>query len=171
MSGAKLPERWRRRQPLEARKLNQVVEAITRQEQGAPAIQQRVASEVTLPEIRQFKVTEVLQDYLVCLPWDGVAEGTALTYVAKPPTLRASVTARNGITYTGVSTNGQTRTATSGSDSETQVIIPTYLLGDVLYAVRNVKGGTGVTREAGGADVPVVWQDLNVDGRQWAEDE
>lgn len=165
--GTKLPERWRRRQALEARKLNQVVDAITRQEQGAPAIQQRIRSVASLPEIRQFKITEVFGDHLECVPWDGVAEGAAIAFVARPPTLRASAAGRGSITYTGVATDGQTRTASDGVDTETQIVIPSYLVGDVIYAVRNVVGGTGVTREAG---VAVGWLDLNVDGRQWAED-
>lgn len=166
-----LPRRWGKKEPLAARKLNEPVDAVRRLVTGVPPIQQRAAAAAaTVPEVRQFKIGEILPDYLVCLPWDGTTLGAAVTYVARPPTLRASATSRNGVTFSAVNDDGTQRTATAGADSETQVIIPSYLVGDVIYAVRNVRGGLGVSRSAGGEEKPVAWLDMNVDGRQWAKE-
>lgn len=166
-----LPRRWGKKEPLAARKLNEPVDAVRRLISGVPAVQQRAApAAATVPEVRQFKIGEILPDYLVCLPWDGTTLGAAVTYVARPPTLRASAASRNGVTFSAVNADGTQRSATDGVDTETQVIIPSYLVGDVIYAVRNVRGGLGVSRTAGDVAKPLTWLDMNVDGRQWAKD-
>jgi len=63
--------------------------------------------------------------------------------VAKPYKLRGDATSR---TVSG----------------EAQVIVPAYVVGDIIFAARNIAGGTGI--------FGVNLQDINADGRAWAED-
>jgi len=166
------PDRWRRgERSIPARKLNQPVEILRTWLGGVGAGRQINPSAVAVsPEIRQFKIRTIAVDYLECVPWDGVTEGENLTYIAKPPTLRGSVAARDGVTYSGVhAQNGLTRTATLGAATENQIVVPNYLVGDVVMGARNVKGGVGVSRTVAGKQVALLWVDLNVDGRQWAK--
>lgn len=67
--------------------------------------------------------------------------------VAKPPKIRGD-------------------TATRTVNSEAQIIIPAYTLGDLIFAEKGWDGGTGATDAAGN---PIEYQDTNPDGRYWAE--
>lgn len=66
-------------------------------------------------------------------------DGTATIAVAKPPTLRGNVATRTG-------------------NVEPQEIFPAYANGDTIWAVSTSTGVAGV-----------IYLDLNVDARQWAE--
>ena len=113
---------------------------------------------------RPFRVVSCDDEYLTCHVYDWTTEGATSIYVAKPPALRKSQyngITRNSITYTYVS--AQQRTASDGTNSQTEVIVPSYQDDDVIFAMR---ADTGVF-DSGGA--PVVWQDINDWGRAWAE--
>lgn len=124
---------------------------------------------------QQLAIAEVHGDYLVCYPWDGEsADVDQRINVAKPYKHRASLlteTLDDGtvLTYAYSSSAGTQRTATSTAGTETQVINPPYLLGDTIYAVKGVKGGTSVFYTINGKDIPVEWLLWNTDGRAWAK--
>lgn len=110
------------------------------------------------------KIKVIQGDYLECVRvWRGGTEGAETVYVARPRTLRQSVTLRDGVSY--VYADSQTRTASkSGEADETQRVTPSYLVDDIIEAVfaRSLTA------------VPLVDEqrralvDANVDGRAWA---
>ena len=120
------------------------------------------------PQIQQMKVVAEFNDHLTCHTWDGTSEGTDAIHVAKPPTLRLTPydgQTVNGITYNYTGYN--TRTAENeDEETEDQQITPDYAAGDVIFAVKNIAGGTGATDDE---YVDCEWLDLNVDGRAWAK--
>jgi hypothetical protein len=114
--------------------------------------------------MQQFKVHEIDGDYLICHTWDGTDEGAVDIKVARPYLLRRTPFdgyTRNSITYTYVSDVERTA-AKSGETDITELVTPSYQVGDVIYAIRDIRGGTAVE------DAPN-WLDCNVDGRAWAE--
>lgn len=116
-------------------------------------------------QVRRFQIVSVEGDYLTCYAYaeDGETLATEAVNVAKPPTLRNSVTARGAVTYTYTATDA--RTADDGSNTAEYVVAPSYSAGDDVYALGPVLGGSGVTN----SEISVIWLDQNVDGRQWAE--
>jgi hypothetical protein len=104
-------------------------------------------------------------DYLVCKEWDPVEEieGTDDIWIAKPPLLRRTPFdghTRGSISY--IYTNDFTRTASmSGETDSTELIVPYYLVDDIIVAVKK-EGETGV--------VDCDWEDNNDDGRCWCAD-
>lgn len=152
-------EKWRKGDALEADKLDQPRRYLAEQEAIANSgeqIRPLISDINALPLIIQrFVVSSVAGDYVVCTRDD--ASGTV--NVAKPYQLRNSITSRNGVTYTYTTT--QERDGTDGSNDETQVVTPSYVAGDVIFAVGPVVGGTSVTDA-------LKWVDMNVDGRAWA---
>ncbi len=110
---------------------------------------------------QRFVIKSITDDYLVCHTWDGTTEGTVDEYVAKPPELRHSRTAWNGIAFTAYSLSLQKCTATKSSVVETWYVTPIYVVGDELTADGGISGGTGVTAAP-------YWQDQNRAGRAWA---
>jgi len=120
--------------------------------------------------INMFKFVSDGGNYLLCHTWDGTTEGTTLVPVAKPYELRVSgSTAWTGgtirsVAYTVSYANSGsywTRTV-SGSDgtSTTEVVIPDYLSGFIIFAMQST---TGLTYN----NQPVTWQDINAGGRAW----
>ena len=112
----------------------------------------------------------VLGDYLLCETWNGTTGGGVTINIAKPPKLRHSVVteALAGTTwnYTYSSESGYNdgkRTASDGTNSEKQVVIPLFLIGDEIYATKPTRK-TGVTVSS----VELEYLDLNVDARAWA---
>jgi hypothetical protein len=157
-----LPVQFKSGQALSARSLNRLVSGIVR---ARPAILS--PQQIAVPQagaVLQVNVVEQGGDWLKVLTWNGADEGTDLIYVAKPYLLRRSRATWYGITYTY--TTDSERTATKGVDTETQVIVPAYVADDVLYIVRPY-GGTDTVDDD---DQPIVWLDLNVDGRAWAKE-
>lgn len=132
--------------------------------------------------VQQFMVKGQRGTYLKCVTWDGANMGIDFVYVALPPKLRSTINNAmiegNLITYTYP--NWPERVATITGVSETEVIVPRYLGDDIIYAVKPNGGTNGVMTAAPdpvdgivghptSPPVPVVWQDLNVDGRAWAK--
>jgi hypothetical protein len=110
----------------------------------------------------RMRVVSVHNNHLLCTRWIGTEWSTIQEKVAKPFLLRASITIRNGITY--AFTDPSTRTATQGSNTESQVIVPSYVANhDEIYAVSVPH--TGVTES--GRELTLM--DLNIDGRAWAK--
>jgi hypothetical protein len=117
----------------------------------------------------QMKIASVDGDYLVCHSWDGTSAGTADISVARPYLLRRTpfdgTAGRNSITY--AYTDDQTRTATKSGEADiTEVVTPSYVAGDIIYAAAGIRGGTDAEDDDAAA---LVWLDLNVDQRAWCE--
>jgi hypothetical protein len=160
--------RWSRGDPLKADRLNEMVEAVNHGRQVAPPPKQVIPAPTGRPQ--QFVITGVDGDYVTAHTLRDGHEGAQTIYIAKPYLLRRTPfdgLSRSGITYTYSS--HVTRQADDGSSTEDQVVVPGYVAGDVIYAVRPI-GGTGVTRPDGsGGTYDVTWLDLNCDGRAWAK--
>ena len=90
----------------------------------------------------------------------------ATTYIAKPYTHRPSVTVRGGHTY--AYTTDFERTDTLAGNAETQVLSLGYEAGDLIFAVR-LNRQNGLTYNPGTGVLNVMWQQINVDGRSWAQ--
>jgi hypothetical protein len=114
--------------------------------------------------VERFTLTGVAQEYISAT---RISDGAAVN-IAKPYKLRASNTSASieGVTVTYTSQGPQARKAQTLVDSEIQIIIPRYLGGDIIYAVK-VEGNSGVTAPGGAA---LEYIDLNVDGRAWARE-
>jgi hypothetical protein len=114
--------------------------------------------------VERFTLTGVAQEYISAT---RISDGAAVN-IAKPYKLRASNTSASieGVTVTYTSQGPQARKAQTLVDSEIQIIIPRYLGGDIIYAVK-VEGNSGVTVPGGAA---IEYIDLNVDGRAWARE-
>lgn len=169
------PERVVAGERLSARKFNLLVdEARKNRAGGAPGMTS--AFERSIVQVQQFVVYQIKKDFLHCHAYNGTDEDSAGVYVvAKPPQLRASLASHNSVAFTGYSANGQSRTA--GGD-ESQIIIPLYVAGDTIYAIRGITGGVKITVYAGenpgGVETKAgsffcEWLDLNVDARFWAK--
>lgn len=121
----------------------------------------------TSPQIRRFRVQSVHGDYIKCKGLTGAVLDAEMTDIAKNFLCRR--TPFDGQVRAGVSfsyTNDSRRTATQGAETETQVIVPSYVSGDEILAIGSVPGGTAVV--VGGTEL--LWIDLNLDGRAWAKE-
>lgn len=149
-----------------ASRLNELVDPLDRLGRS-PASGQTMQTPALYLQIFQLQINFILTDYLqgrTYVRYDDGSEtiGAADITVALPWLLRQ--TPFDGQTYNGVTytyTGIHVRTATAGTDSETQRITPDYVLGDIIYCARQVKGGSGVA-------LAMPQLDLNVDGRCWA---
>ncbi len=128
-----------------------------------------------IPVVRMFKLKgSTLEDwdYVHGNTWDGTTRGSDDIRILKPWFLRGTfwndrVSARVGIRYEQF--DDAKRTASkSGEDDETQWIIPSYEINDVIFAISNVYGGFE-TQTVDPASKDALWMDLNVDGRMWAK--
>ena len=107
-------------------------------------------------------------NYLTCQLWDsekGEADGVDVR-VSKPYLNQAATlngyTDANGVSYTFTGIDALTALDTGSSVSEDWVITLPYVVGDLIYAVGNVRGGID------NAEDDVDFIDLNIDGRAWA---
>lgn len=104
-------------------------------------------------------------DHLVCRTWDGTTEGSTDIKIAKPDKLRFSITAATidtvALAYSDYDTSAQTRSASDGTSSETQVITPRYLVNDLIWAMTctTLVTVTGTV---------LTLLDLNISARAWA---
>lgn len=169
LMGLSIPElrRWRAGLlTLDHRQMNEPVDAINDMNRGVPPPQQVMEKVGGTPAVsglsaQYFKLHGFgasFPDYLVCRTWDGETEtlGATDVLVAKPPLLRRSMfdgTVYNGIEY-GY-TSAVQRIATAGGLDELQRIIPEYVLGDLIYAVRGIIGGDPVIVD----NVRLVWEE------------
>jgi hypothetical protein len=116
------------------------------------------------PAIPLFKYVSGGGDYIVCHYWDGTTEGTDLYYIAKPWLLRRTPfdgLARNGITYTYLT--DVRRFANDGVESEYQVVVPSWVSGDVISARRGY-----VANVVDAAGLAIFW--LADCDRAWAQE-
>lgn len=176
LMGMSVPQlrRWSRGQPLDHRQLNEPVEAINQMMTGVGPPRQtmgRVGAPAAISAVAQFKLVapaDAFPDHLMCVTWDGTTEGTDIVLVAKPWDVRRTPFDGEGDEivelYTYFTPTERDALIRIGRIVERQIIIRRYEVGVVLYATKNVKGGTGVTHE----DSPVVWLDDNRAGRAWA---
>jgi hypothetical protein len=119
----------------------------------------------------QFKIVSDGGDYWNCRTWDGTTTGADIVKVAKPFKLRCAtgaVTTENirGTVQTYAYSNAlgyYVRSVSVGAVlMERNVILPDPVANDLIYAV-------GFSTTAPATLVDVVWLDLNLDGREWAE--
>ena len=168
-------ELWRGFPKSKRDKMNAQVETINRLTQGINPPRQGITNPIPLGTsnpltIKQFSVVSVQTDYIQCAALDGFS-GSGDYKIAMPYLLRKTPfdgKTRNSIDYT-YSSNIK-RTATKGSDVETQVIVPSYVVGDTIYAAFNVIGFLDVIFTINGVETLIEWLDLNIDGRAWARE-
>ena len=160
-------KKWKKGDPVKAAHLNEVVEAIeeedSKRQKVTPPVRVNPFS-LAPPISRRFRIKSVQGDYLTCRTWNGVVEGGNDVLVAKNYLLRNSIVSRGGISYTYTSTTE--RTANDGADTENQVVVPSYVVNDEIFAIPFQKGGTGAENPSGGY---VNYLDINSDGRAWAK--
>lgn len=92
-----------------------------------------------------FKLKSVEDDYLVCREWDGENEGSDDIYIAKNPEIRCSLEAKeiygveNTYTYEVDPADpdelNKIRTATDGSTTEEQRVVPPWTLDELIYGI------------------------------------
>lgn len=158
MTAIKKPARWRRGEPLAASKLNETVDAVALFVTSTGGQPLPKGASVSIEA--KFAVVSVSGDYVTARRVMGTQTATQTIKVAKPESLRNSVTSRGSATYSYTGTDE--RTATVGGDTEDQVIVPAYTVGDVFTGRWIPDGGTGVT------DAPQ-WQDTNDWARAWSK--
>lgn len=141
-------------------RIRAVVDAVENQ----PTDLRRGRSAATVPPIGRvirLRVKSVGDDYLVCRRYDGTEEDNTDLNVAKPWLLRRS-TGRTGYTYSYTSNVLRVSTKTDDSSTENQVVTPSWMVDDEIYAVL-ADSGVLVSGES------VRYVDLNLDGRQWSK--
>ena len=162
-----LLQRVREGQEISAREWNLITEAINRANtgvNGARAVTFSAADRNKKP-FRQVKIKTILANHLACVEFDGTDEGDPIN-VAKPYQLRGSLLAHDTRTFVHPTTT--TRTASvAGEDDESQVIVPEYVVDDVIVAIQNIVGGNSAKDPIDGKSFR--WMDLNVDARAWAK--
>jgi len=114
----------------------------------------------------QLKILTVVSehyDYLICS--DGKDENIL---IAKPWHLRRApfTSTVDGIDYTW-STIGE-RDADDGSDSETQIITPSYIVGEELICLRIKGERITIYNDDASESIEIEWQEINSAGRCWA---
>jgi len=155
----------RKGEPIRARDYNQAPNLLNKDRVVKPPSQTDGARGVG--RVKRFEITEISGDYLVCIPKGSGQESGETVYIARPYLLQRSRASHNEVDFTY--TDDQTRTADDGVDTETQVVVPAYVVGDEIDACR-VIGGAGVTTTEDDGELTVQWRDVNTDGRFWAED-
>lgn len=184
-------KRFRRGQLLKASELQRLNDAINHLTRGTRT-PVRKARTPKVPIMMQFRVVKAEDEHIVCKQFDrleNISTGSeANILVAKPYLLRrkpfetGGVSAdRGGITYIYtdkiledltadpvIDAAPLEREATDGTDTEDQIIIPSYQENDMIFAMRNIVGGTGVLlTDEEDQNIDVVWLAMN-DGRAWA---
>jgi hypothetical protein len=144
-----------------------------------PAAQWNALREVVLQVLREFpgfkhrlqrghgvvrmRFKSVQADHIVCRFWDGTTESDTDVLVARQPQLRNSLTSEGPFTYTY--TTFTEREADDGVDTETQVVVPEYIV-DQEVRVWLVSGNPGVT-VAGAPDEDLIFEEATT--RMWAK--
>lgn len=163
-------------EPLSASKTNKMIDAFNRTFAGVGLPRQvKRASEGSAAaagiSVQQFIITATAANYVIGATWNGVEQGDESIPIAKPWELRPDVFdggTRDDIAYTF--SGDETREADNLVDTETQVVVPSYLAGDVIFAMRNIDGGTGVSITFDdGTSLDVDWLDMNLGARAWAK--
>lgn len=129
----------------------------------------------TGPEVQRFKVMDFALNWLLCRKVDSTgAETTGDIKVMTPIQLRRDSNLLDGgvpgsLVFSGFQQrtyNVRIESPTVVNFSVTERIRAPYLIGDFIYAINNISGGT--VDDGSGAQVE--WLDLNVDGRHWEMD-
>ena len=121
----KLPRRWKPGDKLTAKHLDEAPRAIRDLLRSPYAKSLQGGRANPNVQLAQMKIVAIADDYLICYRWDGTEEDDTEIEVAKPFLLRRTPfdgASRDGISYTYTATDA--RTATNGSDTEDQVIVP-----------------------------------------------
>ena len=129
------------------------------------------------PTLMRFRIedAESAPDTLLCSP---IGDPTARIPVAKPYLLRVfpfENDGRDGIEYEYASPVQRTATKGTGDEAqtETQVIVPKYVAGDIIYAMKAVVTGADNYQSTMEFEAPLdlfaEWIDMNIDGRFWAK--
>lgn len=164
-------EEWRSGDPLEARKLQQPITVL--QALGGVRPGQQVFNGGVFFEVRMFKVLRLEEDVIICNFTNGTTSQDDEVKVALPFLLRRTpfdvLSTRAGISYVYSDFNQRVATNSDG-DTEDQIIVDSYEADDFFFAARGIFGGSGVFHDDS-RTIPVVWQDMNFDGRYWALDE
>lgn len=147
------PEEFRSGDRLSASRLNGPIRAIYDIVGAVAPPRDSSGSPVNYPQLQQFELRSVQKDYLICraVVLDATSTeiiGTQDVTIAKPYLLRGSISTRGGINYVyNLAVPGfveRTGTRISDSATETQVVVPSYIQGDRIFAWNRVIGGTGV---------------------------
>ena len=115
----------------------------------------------------QLQVVGLERDRLACKKFADGGSGAETIYVALPWWLRRTPhdgTTRNGLQYAYIDESNRTATRLMDERIQDEAIVPTYLAGDILYAIK--VDHTDVTGPDG---TELTLLDSNVDGRVWAE--
>lgn len=125
--------------------------------------------------LNQYRLKEVLNDYLRCRSWNGTSEGSTDVYIAKSFRLRRTPFDNltisfdsDGESYSAsyVYSSATKRTVTISGTAEVQIVIPRFKVDfDLIYAME-VEESTGLVNSAGKA-ITII--DINADGRAWAK--
>jgi len=169
---------WRSGMPIEAAHLDEVRDAVQRIIGGTrPGRQVRGsarASGVTPIQMQVFVIPTTTTDYIWCYRWDGTEQTGEAVRVAVPYLLRSTPFdghTRNGITYDyDFTASPIERTATNvGAETEDQVIVPSFQVDDIIYAIASIDGGTDVRADLGDGTYEDVTYLMLADGRAWSK--
>lgn len=167
---------WNKGNDLTADHLDEPRQVFIKQAATAPPSQ---VTRNPLPQMncQMFRVFEVQKDYIVCYVADSNGTSEEITHIAMPYILQQThyedrTTNRRDITYVYdapiAGENTVRRTATNAdAEEEIQVIVPSYEVDDIIVGFVGLRGGTNVNDVE---DEPIMWMDLNIDGRMWAKD-
>lgn len=178
---------WKKGDLLEAKKLQEPVDTLKKL--SAPSGPNQEISKGSLFQTQLFRVVRLETDVIICNATNGITYNedeeikVSLPYLlrktpfdsdqAVPPPLRDG-----RFKYTWTFTDPDTgllrydkRTSIdteNDDDEEIQVIVGKYDEGDLITACKGVYGGNGVFADEE-KTIPIIWQDMNLDGRFWAE--
>ena len=146
------------------RMLNTLVDGVNRPLIGSNKPKQTAG--FGYPKAHKLTVTSQSGDYITCDTPSGKSVDVAKPYLLRRTPFDGET--RDGITYTYSSDSA--RQGDDGANTEDQVIVPSYVVNDIIFAVRNPVGGTGVDDGESPA-TNITYLDLNLDGRAWAKED
>ncbi|HEV2210860.1 MAG TPA: hypothetical protein VG167_18965 [Verrucomicrobiae bacterium] len=116
----------------------------------------------------EYYLESVQDDYLTVQAWDGHQTSGPVLYIAKPPKLRTSLITAiiygvvHHYTYSaGPDQFNLLRTNTWPQGTETELVTPAWLMGDIIYAI---PANTSI-KDAGGNPISLL---MVGEARQWA---
>jgi hypothetical protein len=177
---------WQKGHRLTAKHLDEPVQVL--QSLGGVRPPNQIAKGVNPFEMQLFKVVRLEEDIIICHQSNGKSEDEDVEYkIALPYLLRytpfnsdqnpAPDLRDDKFKYTWTFTDdaGATRydkrtsiDTENDDDEEIQVITPSYEKGDLIFCCSGIGGSTGTYHDPDVKDKPVIWQDMNFDGRMWA---
>ena len=168
---------WKPGDPLSAAKLQEPIEVLKNIGRVRPG-GQVIKEPAKAIQLRMFKVIELDTDVIKCFTWDGMAKGDDEILVALPYLLRKTPfdkATRVGPDRAGISyeySDFHLRVATNeDDDTEDQILVASYEEDDIIFAMKGIFSNTSVYHDPGADEEPVIWLDMNNDGRFWALDD